>query len=333
MIQLLEEAGRKTGLEPEPEAFPEWIDPMLATLAGEPFSDEDWVYERKLDGERTLAFVHDGQARLRSRNQKDLTRTYPEVAAWLGEELDADVVLDGEVVAFEGDTTSFQRLQPRMQIKDPDRARKSDVAVFFYLFDILHLEGASTRDLPLRERKQILREVIDFHDPVRITPHRNAEGEDFFDEACADGWEGLIAKDATSEYMGSRSRRWLKFKCVTRQEFVVGGYTDPEGERSQFGALLVGYHDGDDLVYAGKVGTGYDEQTLARLGDKLRSLERADSPFGDDSHPSDAHWVEPVLVAEVGFTEWTSAGSLRHPRYLGIRPDKAPQDVVREKPK
>lgn len=333
MIQLLEEAGRKAGLEPEPEAFPEWVDPMLATLAGEPFSDEDWVYERKLDGERCLAFVRNAQGNLLSRNRTELTRTYPEVAEWLSEELDADMVLDGEIVAFDGDTSSFQKLQTRMQIKDPERARAADVEVFYYLFDILHLDGTSTRDLPLRERKQILREVIDFSDPVRFTPHRNGEGEDFFEEACADGWEGLIAKDATSEYTGSRSRRWLKFKCVTRQEFVVGGYTDPEGERSQFGALLVGYHDGDKLVYAGKVGTGYDEQTLARLGDKLRSLERSDSPFSDDNHPSDAHWVEPELVAEVGFTEWTSAGSLRHPRYLGIRTDKAPEDVVREKAK
>lgn len=332
MIDLLERAGHKAGVEPETESFPEWLDPMLATLVGEPFSDDDWVYERKLDGERCLAFVREGSVSLKSRNQKDLNETYPEIAGWLSESLDVDVVLDGEIVAFEGDTTSFEALQSRMQIKDPTQARETDVDVYYYVFDVLHIDGASTREIPLRERKQVLRELIEFRDPVRFTPHRNADGEDFFEEACADGWEGLIAKNATAEYVGSRSRKWLKLKCVSRQEFVVGGYTDPQGERTGFGALLIGYYDGDDLVYAGKVGTGYDERTLRRLGDKLRSLKRSGSPFSHDSAPSGAHWVEPRLIAEVGFTEWTSAGRLRHPRFIGLRTDKPPEDVVREKP-
>lgn len=311
------------------EKFPDWLDPMLATLVGEPFSDEEWIYERKLDGERCLAYRQGHQVRLMSRNQKNLVDTYPEVADWLEDHVDADVVVDGEIVAFDGAITSFQRLQSRMQVRDPKKARSSDVAVFYYLFDILHHEGSSTRDLPLRERKRMLRDGFDFSDPVRFTPHRNTEGEDFYDEACADGWEGLIAKDATSTYVGTRSRKWLKFKCVSRQEFVIGGYTDPEGERSGFGALLIGYYEDDDLVYAGKVGTGYDEETLDRLGRELRRRETDETPFRRNDSP-DAHWVEPELVAEIGFSEWTSGGRLRHPRYIGLREDKPAKEVVKE---
>ncbi len=265
-----------------------------------------------------------------SRNEKKLNNAYPEIADWFEDNSGSDFVVDGEVVAFDGDVTSFQRLQPRMQIDDPEEARQSEVAVYFYVFDILHLDGENTRDLPLRERKEILRRTLHFDDPIRFTRHRNTNGEDYYDEACADGWEGLIAKDATAPYVTSRSRKWLKFKCVNRQEFVVGGFTEPKGERTDFGALLIGYYEDDQLTYAGKVGTGYDEETLNRLGEKMRDLEQDDPPFGDDGLPSDAHWIEPELVAEVGFTEWTSAGKLRHPRYIGLRDDKAPEEVVRE---
>lgn len=316
----------------ESEGFPSWIDPMLATLVDEAFSDDDWIFERKLDGERCLIYRHEGDVRLMSRNQKELNNAYPEIADWFEINADVDMIVDGELVAFEGDTTSFQRLQPRMQIEDPDEARASNVAVYYYAFDILHLDGGDTRDLPLRERKEVLRRALDFEDPVRFTTHRNTDGEDYYDEACADGWEGLIAKDATASYVTSRSRKWLKFKCVHRQEFVVGGFTEPEGERTDFGALLIGYYDGDQLIYAGKVGTGYDEETLSRLGEKMRDFERDEPPFESNGLPSDAHWVEPELVAEIGFTEWTTAGKLRHPRYIGLRDDKAPEDVVRETP-
>lgn len=322
-----EETGRL-----EDEAFPEWLDPMLATLVDEPFSDSDWVYERKLDGERCLAYVGARSPRLMSRNRKDITATYPELAEALTASLSSSCVLDGEVVAFEGRQTSFQRLQSRMQIKDPDRARKSGVAVYFYLFDVLHLAGSNVRKLPLRRRKEILRRSISFQDPLRFTAHRNEKGEEFYAEACASGWEGLIAKDATAAYRGTRSRDWLKFKCVGQQEFVVGGFTDPEGSRTGFGALLIGYHDQGHLVYAGKVGTGYDEETLDRLGSDLRDLETSDIPFDRGDPPDGAHWVRPELVVEVGFTEWTEGGRLRHPRYLGLRRDKPAGDVVREVP-
>ena len=159
-------------------------------------------------------------------------------------------------------------------------------------------------------------------------PHRVGDGERFYRQACRSGWEGLITKRAASPYVHRRSPDWLKFKCVAEQELVVGGWTDPEGGRTDFGALLVGYYDGAALVYAGKVGTGYDEATLRA---RLRRLARPTSPFARGNPPAaGAHWVEPVLVAEVGFSEWTSAGKLRHPRYLGLRPDKPAREVVRE---
>lgn len=304
---------------------------MLATLTDDHFAHPDWVYERKLDGQRVLAVREDGQARLRSRNDLDLDDTYPELVDALSGD-GPDLVVDGEVVAFEGDVTSFSRLQQRMQLRDAERARASGVAVRLYLFDLLHLDGWSTRDLPLRDRKRLLRAAVEFEDPVRFTSHRNEDGPAFLDDACRRGWEGLIAKDASAPYRSGRSRDWLKFKCVHQQELVVGGFTAPKGSRTRFGALLVGYHEDGALRYAGKVGTGYDRETLDRVGDLLDARTRKTSPFDDHGRERDATWVTPDLVAEIGFTEWTEDGRLRHPRFLGLRDDKDAADVVRERP-
>ena len=315
----------------ESRSQPEWVEPMLARLTHDPFSDPDWVYERKLDGERCLAFRDGDRVRLRSRNRKDLNDSYPELEEALAAQSCDDFIVDGEVVAFKGSVTSFQRLQQRMQVKDRDEARQSGVAVYFYLFDVLHVQGRSTEALPLRARKSVLKRTLSFDDPLRFTAHRNRQGEAFLEEACRKGWEGLIAKDGGAPYVHSRSSKWLKFKCVGRQEMVIGGFTEPKGERLGFGALLIGYYRGDDLVYAGKVGTGFDDDTLQSLSQRLESIERKTSPF-DSGEPSGdgVHWVRPKLVAEVGFTEWTGGGKLRHPRYLGLRRDKEPHDVVRE---
>ncbi|MCZ7528713.1 MAG: non-homologous end-joining DNA ligase [Acidimicrobiia bacterium] len=306
---------------------------MLATLTDECPAGEGWVFERKLDGVRCLA-VRDGRGvHLRSRTQRPLDRTYPEIVEALEQEGTRPLLLDGEIVAFEGEATSFARLQRRMQIQDPDRARRSGVAVFYYVFDLLHLDGRDLTGLTLRRRKALLEEAIRFRDPLRLNAHHDGDGPAHLREACARGWEGLIAKRAGSRYVGGRSRSWLKLKCVRRQELVVGGYTDPEGGRSGFGALLVGYHDGSGrLRYAGKVGTGFDEVTLEHLGRALRDLEVAASPFVDDPGDRGVHHVRPVLVCEVAFTEWTRVGRLRQPRYLGVRGDKDPRDVVREVP-
>ena len=312
---------------------PEWISPMLAILTDRRFSDPNWIYERKLDGERVLSFKKGGEVRLMSRNRKQIGSSYPEVVDALSSlDLD-DFIADGEMVAFDGRLTSFQKLQGRMHLSGK-RIESSKVEVFYYLFDLMFLDGHDLREVPLRRRKSLLKSVIDFDDPLRFTPHRNRDGEDYYRKACERGWEGVIAKRADSEYVSKRSKNWLKFKCVHQQEFVIGGFTEPKGSREGFGALLLGYYESDKLAFAGKVGTGFDDEMLVKLGDELRSIEIEDSPF-DQGSPGDkeVHWVRPEKVGEVGFTEWTSSGKLRHPRFLGLRRDKPPEEVVRERPK
>ena len=219
-----------------------------------------------------------------------------------------------------------------MQIQDPDQARASGVAVYYYLFDILHLHGHGLDRLPLRARKALLKDAVAFEDPLRYTAHRNRDGEAYYAEACQKGWEGVIAKRAESEYRHSRSTDWLKFKCAKGQELVIGGFTEPHGSRIGFGALLVGYYEEDKLRYAGKVGTGYDDQFLDEFRTRLDDLARKTSPFADEVDEKEVTWVSPELVGEFGFTEWTGDGKLRHPRFLGLRRDKAAGDVVRETP-
>ncbi len=308
---------------------PEWLEPMLAVLTDKRFSDPDWIFERKLDGERVLVFRDGKRIRLVTRNRNTVNATYPELAEALAGQPAGEFVVDGEVVAFDGKVTSFSRLQKRMQIKDPDKARASGVAVYLYLFDLLHLDGHDVTRLPLRERKSLLLRAFSFEDPIRFTAHRNEQGEAYFDEACSKGWEGVIAKDAQAPYNYGRSRDWLKFKCGNGQELVIAGFTEPRGDRQGFGALLLGYFDDGELRYAGKVGTGFDEAFLKDFRETLDARRRETCPFDDDVD-EDATWVRPELVAEIGFTEWTSAGKLRHPRFLGLRRDKAAKDVVRE---
>ena len=312
-------------------AHPEWIAPMLAVLTDARFSDPDWIFERKLDGVRLLVFRDGDRIRLMTRNRNEVSDTYPELIEALAQQPARDFVADGEVVTFEGDLTSFSRLQDRMQIADPDKARASGIVVYLYLFDILHLDGHDLTRLPLRQRKSVLRRALCFDDPLRFTPHRNEDGEAFFGRACASGWEGLIAKDATAPYSHGRSRDWLKFKCARGQELVIGGFTEPKGSRVGFGALLLGYFEDGRLRYAGKVGTGFDDAFLEDFRETLEARRRETPPFAD-AVDEDAIWVRPDLVAEIGFTEWTGAGRLRHPRFLGLRRDKAAEDVIREVP-
>jgi DNA ligase D-like protein (predicted ligase) len=217
----------------------------------------------------------------------------------------------------------------------PEAKLVRDVPVFYYLFDLMFLDGRDLRGLPLRDRKSLLRELITFGGPLRDTEDRDRDGVEYFHEACRLGWEGVIAKRAAAPYRGGRSHDWLKFKCETSQEFVIGGFTDPKGTRAHFGALLVGYYDPDGrLTYAGKVGTGFSAPVLASLHASLVRRERKTSAFeaGTDLPRHEVHWVRPELVAQVGFQEWTTAGQLRHPRYLGLRDDKAASEVVREMP-
>jgi DNA ligase D-like protein (predicted ligase) len=309
------------------------FEPMKAVLTESPFTDPDWVFEPKLDGVRAMVHRDGARVRLLSRTDKALNPSYPELVEALERQQRDDFVLDGEIVAFHRGLPSFERLQGRMQIKDPDRARRTGIAVHLYLFDVLRLEGQDTRSLPLRSRKEVLRQALSFDDPLHFTSHRNERGEEFFDEACRRGWEGLIAKRADSPYVGKRSRDWLKLKCAHQQELVIGGFTAPRGTRTEFGALLVGYYEGGELRYAGKVGTGFSQHTLKELGSRLREIARESAPFVDvHPIPKGTRWVEPRLVAEIGFGEWTRDGRLRHPRYLGLREDKPPREVVREEP-
>ncbi|RRO18367.1 ATP-dependent DNA ligase [Saccharopolyspora rhizosphaerae] len=307
-----------------------WHAPELATLTRHEFSDENWIYERKLDGVRLIAGADGREPQLWSRNRKRVDPAYPEVVDALAAQGASQFVVDGEVVAFEGDKTSFAKLQKRIHLTDAAAARRTGVPVYYYVFDLIAFGGVDLTRLPLRSRKRLLQECFEFTDPLRFSRHRNGEGVAFLEEACARGWEGLIAKRADQPYRSGRGRDWLKFKCVSGQEFVIGGYTDPQGARSGFGALLVGYYDREGLRYAGKVGTGYDERTLRDLRAKLDERSRSKSPFVDEVREPGVHWAEPELVAQVGFSEWTEDGKLRHPRFSGLRNDKSAEEVRRE---
>ncbi len=306
---------------------------MLATLVDEPFSRENWIFEPKLDGERCLIFCNHKNPHLLSRNRKVLNETYPELVEPLTSQARASYIADGEIVAFRGDVTSFSELQRRMQLRDPDEARRVGVEVFYYLFDLLYLNGYDLREVPLVHRKGLLKKAFEFRDPLRYAQHRERDGEAYYAEACRKGLEGVIAKRADSIYVSGRSREWLKFKCWEEQEFVIVGFTDPKGARVGFGALLLGYYEGSRLHYAGKVGTGFDTGLLMGLGKKLSALKIKHSLFAEEIKAGKGvHWVRPKLVAQVSFTEWTRDGRLRHPRFLGIRRDKDPHEVVRERP-
>lgn len=315
---------------------PAWIAPMLATLVEPRAQPEGWIYEPKLDGVRCLAFV-DREVRLWSRNRKRLDAAYPELVEALARAARGPGVFDGEVVAIDPErgVSSFSLLQRRMQLRDPVQARRTGVPIEYWLFDCLFYRGRDLTGLPLLERKRVLDRAVRFRRPLVRTPFWTGDFETRYREICARGGEGLIAKRAASPYVSRRSSDWVKLKCVNRQEFVIGGWTEPRGSRKVLGALLVGYFDrSGKLRYAGKVGTGYDRLTLEALGAALAPLARSTSPFADGEAPRgpEVHWVEPKLVAEIAFAEWTHDGHLRHPRFVGLREDKPARAVRRERP-
>ena len=305
---------------------------MLATLTDRRDFGDDWLLERKFDGERCVARKDGGEVRLESRTAKDLTGTYPEVRAAVASQWARELLLDGEVVAFDRDQTSFSRLQQRLGVRNPSPERVAAYPVVFCVFDLLELDGDDLRDRPLLERRARLTAAIRPGAALQLSEAWRDDSQRRFAQACRAGWEGLIAKRAQAPYVPGRSRDWLKLKCVWEQEFVIGGYTDPAGSRTDFGALLVGYYEDGRLRYAGKVGTGYTAATLRDLGARLRELEMPESPFVDARPvPRGTHWTRPELVAQIGFAEWTNDGRLRQPRFLGLRDDKRPGDVVRER--
>jgi bifunctional non-homologous end joining protein LigD len=302
----------------------------LATLVDGAPPGDDWLHEIKLDGYRIAATLRDGRVSLWSRNGKDWTDRLGPVAEALSGMRAGSAVLDGEVVAVDTDgRTSFQKLQRELGSRSP--------ALVYYVFDILELDGRDMRSRPLVERKRALealmkRSKLPRH--VRPSTHAAGNGPEVFEEACRMGLEGIVSKRASSPYVPGRGRDWLKVKCVLRQEFVIGGFTDPAGSRVRLGALLVGVHAKEGLRFAGRVGTGFDAKSLDDLARRLGPLERESPPFVDPPRGRDArgvHWVEPRLVAEVAFTEWTEDGQLRHPSFLGLRADKAARAVRRER--
>ena len=307
---------------------------MLATLTDRRDFGDDWLLERKLDGERCVARKDGGDVRLESRTGKDLTGTYPEVRTAVAAQRARDLLLDGEVVAYDGEQTSFSRLQQRLGVANPSPQHVAAYPVVYCVFDLLEVDGEDLTGRPLLERRARLARAIRPTAALQLTEAWRGDSERRFAEACRSGWEGLIAKRADAPYAPGRSKQWLKLKCAWEQEFVVGGYTDPAGSRTDFGALLVGYYENGRLRYAGKVGTGYTAATLRDLGARLRELETSESPFADAKPiPRGTHWTRPELVAQIGFAEWTRDGRLRQPRFLGLRDDKRPSEVVRERPR
>ena len=306
---------------------------MLATLTDRREFGDDWLLERKFDGERCVAFKDGDDVRLESRTGKSLTGTYPEVRDALAAQKASRLVIDGEVVAFDGEQTSFGRLQQRLGNTRPSKELVAKFPVVYCVFDLLEIDGDDLTDQPLSERRARLKKAVRKRKGLRLSEAWRDDSIHRYNEACGSGWEGLIAKRADAPYVRGRSKDWLKLKCVLEQEFVIGGYTDPAGSRTDFGALLVGYNEDGKLRYAGKVGTGYNAKTLRELGAKLRKIETDKPPFADVKPiPRGTHWTKPRLVAQIGFAEWTTDGRLRQPRYLGLRDDKRPREVVRERP-
>jgi ATP-dependent DNA ligase len=281
--------------------LPDWLEPMAATLTEERFSDGDWLFERKYDGIRLLAYKEGDDVKLYSRNR--LPQHHPGLVRVLARLPVHDVILDGES-AWDGSGT-------------------------YHVFDILWLDGRSVTGLPIEQRQELLRN-LPFEEPMQRV--ELVDGDRPWEHACRAGWEGVIAKRRGSTYEHRRSKQWLKMKCEASQEFVVGGFTDPQGTRTGLGALLIGYYDGDDFVYAGKLGTGFDTKLLLDLRQRLDAIELPASPFtrATGLPRVRAHWVRPELVVQVAFIEWTVHDKLRHPRLIGVRFDKQPRDVVRE---
>jgi ATP-dependent DNA ligase len=280
--------------------MPDWLEPMAATLTQERFAGDDWIFERKFDGIRLIAFKHGSDVRLFSRNR--LAKNLPAVAAAISTLPVDEVILDGEVT-WDGQSG-------------------------YHVFDILWLNGRSVTTMPLEDRRALL-QSLPFEGPMRRV--ELVDDHEPWERARREEWEGVIAKRRGSPYEHRRSKHWLKMKIEAAQELVVGGFTDPQGARVGLGALLVGYYDNGDFVFAGKIGTGFDTKLLLDLRTRLDAIALAESPFTKAKGlPRRGHWVRPEIVVQVGFIEWTVHGKLRHPRLLAVRSDKDPRSVVRE---
>lgn len=307
---------------------------MLATLVSEPFSDRDWIFETKWDGFRSICFLNNGKARFVSRNQLDMTPQYPELAN-AGDLIDVQqAILDGEIVALD------ERGRPRFQLLQPRRGRKhtSEIsrlarrsAIVYYIFDLLYYDGFDLMSCPLIERKALLERILRSGGNIRYSEHIAGDGELFFEQIEKFRLEGMMAKKAESKYVEKRSRDWLKIKTVRRSEVVVGGYTEPRGSRSYFGALVVGLYRSGELHYVGHAGGGFSERSLAEVYKLLQPLKTRKCPFAVEPQTNEpVQWLKPSLVAEVKFSEWTADRFMRHPVFVGLREDKQPEECLFE---
>jgi bifunctional non-homologous end joining protein LigD len=334
--------GRPTiaSLPDLPSAKARFVEPMKAKLVDKPPPTGDWIYELKFDGIRLIAVKANEKVSLLSRNQNELAERFPEIVEAVRSLPVRELVIDGEVVALDEEgRSSFQLLQAREM-----EGRKSPI--YFYAFDLLQLDGKSLIGLPLEARKNVLEKLCaDAGDPIRYSGAIGGDATRLLEEVKRRSLEGIIGKQRSSVYEpGRRSGAWIKLKCVNEQEFVIGGYTPPQGARKHFGAILVGYYDNDKLRFAGKVGTGFTAKSLSMLHKKFQKEACDDCPFVDlpskqngqwvqgitPSMMRKIHWVNPKFVAEIKFAEWTRDGKLRAPVLLGLREDKKPTDVVRE---
>jgi bifunctional non-homologous end joining protein LigD len=301
---------------------------QLALLVDEAPTGEEWLHEQKFDGYRILAELEGRKLRLLSRRFNDWTAQFPTVVDAVAALPVKSVMLDGEIAVVMPDgRTSFQALQ--------NAFGRRDANIVYFVFDVLAIDGEDLTRLPLEERKKRLAKLIGKKQGViRYSDHVIGNGEAFFKLACKQGLEGIVSKRRDSLYSPGRGKTWVKTKCLMRQEFVIGGYTDPEGARTHIGALLVGYYEGGKLVYGGKVGTGFKMKDLVAIKQALAPIEIAKSPFSPEPPRAwtgpNRHWVTPILVAEVVFSEWTNDGRLRHPSFQGLRADKPAAEIVRE---
>jgi bifunctional non-homologous end joining protein LigD len=308
--------------------MPAIIHPMLATLVDEPFSDPEWIFETKWDGFRSICFVKNKKSRFVSRNQIDMTPQYPELAP-VALQIDArEAILDGEIVALDKDgRPRFQLLQPRVGRKSGIEALRGSGHIVYFVFDLLYVDGYDLMSCPLVERKAVLEQILKPANFVKLSEHIAGDGEQFFKQIEKFRLEGMIAKRASSPYVQKRTRDWLKVKTIQRSEVVIGGYTEPRGSRSHFGALVVGLYRGHDLHYVAHVGGGFNQRTLAEIYKLVQPLKTRASPFVDAPKTNEpVQWIRPKLVAEVKFSEWTADYRLRHPVFIGLREDKKPED-------
>jgi bifunctional non-homologous end joining protein LigD len=322
-----------------PSPMPRDVSLMLCTLVAEPFDDPDWIFEPKLDGLRVLCRFDGKRVQLVSRNGKSQDFQFPDVGIALAKALVKPAILDGEIVCLDArGQSSFRALQQRFHLTDAGvvASRMAEFPAYLYAFDVLYFDRYDTRPLALRERKRLLKRAVRWSDRIRYTPETPAKGKTLFRKTCRAAGEGIIGKRIDSPYVGGRSDAWVKIKCAMRQEFVIGGFTDPQRSRVGLGALLVGYYDDDgEFRYAGKVGTGFNTDSLLDLRKRLDRIEQKRSPFDEGKPPrgDHVHWVKPKLVGEFGFAEWTQNDLLRQPRFEGLRMDKKPTTVRRERAK